>query len=272
MATLYQRAWSAKIHTLDVSDLDLEFKIEKSIRREPNTCELRIWNLSESSRGVVSEVRRPEIEVRAGYVTEGRPPVIFRGSARVLHTLDGVDGVTVANGRDGGREYQVSRVSKAYRPGVRVITVLRDAVEALGVGFGNLNEFEDLSLSNGADTFSDGYVAHGSASRVVSDILRGSGLRWSIQNGSIQILRRRQPLQTQAAYITKDSGLIGSPSQDEKGLVTAVVLIQPGIDPGYRVELESKHVRGTFEVRRVSYDGSTFGEPWHATLELRPVG
>jgi len=84
-------------------------------------------------------------------------------------------------------------------------------------------------------------------------------------------MRRRTPLQRTAQLLNASTGLIGSPSKDKKGVVTARVLIRPGLDPGRRVVLESALVSGSFEIRSLEIVGETRGNEWTATLELRPL-
>jgi hypothetical protein len=273
---LFGRQWSLQVGTLDLSDLDLAFQVERSVRREPNVAEIRVWNLSETTRAQVEA--RGTVVLRAGYED---PPTLFRGDIRRAWTeSDGIDNVTVLQARDGGRAYSEARIARSYNPGTPVVTVLRDVVADMEIGEGNLSEYAAAyALRNGADTFGDGYVAAGPARRVLDALTRAAGLRWSVQNGALQILQQGRPLQTRAVLLSSDTGLVDSPAWDEvgrrtrgrRGTVTCKTLIQPGIEPGRRVVLESRHISGGFEVRRIKYQGETRGDPWFASLELRPI-
>ena len=274
MARLFDRRWYLSIGTLDVSDLDLGFTVERSTRREPNTAEIRIWNLSRDSRALVEDTPNARVVLRAGYAEDGDPPpVLFVGDKRRAWTeRDGPDFVTIVQSRDGGRAYNQARISRSYAPGTPVRSVLVDVVEAMGIGRGNLDEFSSAyALRNGADSFPDGFVASGPVRNVLDDLVRGAGLRWSVQNGALQLQRRGTPLQTRAVLLSHETGLVESPTRDEHGTVTALCLIQPGLDPGRRVVLESDVISGGFEIRKVSYTGETRGNDWHATLELKAL-
>ena len=268
MTTLFQRRWFFQIGGLDVSELDADVEIKKTIRREPNTCTLTVYNLSESSRSSIGD--RPFLQVKAGYSTQDPIPTLFSGETRKIeHSINGLESTTVLEARDSGREYRTGRISRSYGPRTAVDRVLFDAIDAMGVGQGNVAT-QTIRLSNGATVFADGYVAHGAAHRVVNDILRGAGYRWSVQNGAIQVLRRGRPLQATAVELKASSGLLGSPSQGDRGIVTAVALLQPGLEPGRRINLQSQTVTGGYEVRSVVYRGSTYSDSWEAELELRP--
>lgn len=277
MTALFGRSWSLSVGNLDLSDLDLTFKVERSISREPNTAEIQIYNLSHESRATVEA--GGIVRLSAGY--GDNPPLLFRGDSRIVWTARDatVDTVTTVQARDGGRAYSEAQVSRAYGPGTPCTQPLRDVIRVMDIGEGNLGDFTTaFQLRNGADTFADGFVAHGPCRRVLNDILRAAGLRWSVQNGALQVMRAGVALQYQSVVLASDSGLIESPTWDERGnrtqgrsgVVTAKTLIQPGIEPGRKIRIESETITGDFEVRKISYSGDTRGDDWIATLECRP--
>lgn len=271
---LTDRRYLLTIGDLDVSALDIQFDVTKSTTREPNTCEVRVFNLKRQNRATAGTAERPRVVLRAGYKADGDPPpLLFNGNARRQYSQrEGLDVVTVLQCSDSGREIQTARISRSYNPGVRVTRVLRDAVTALGIGEGNLADFESsYQARNGATSFADGYVADGPARRIVQDLVRAAGLRWSVQNGALQLMRSGEALQATAPDLNAASGLVGTPTRDERGKVTATVLLQPGIEPGRRVVLSSEEIEGSYEVRQTVYKGDTSAQPWYATLELAPL-
>lgn len=292
---LFGRKWSLSIGSLDLTDLDIAFKTERHIHRSPNTAEIRIWNLAPETRAQIEGGARPftplgaaRVEVPDGIVRlalgygEDDPAQVFRGDVRVAWTewTTNVDAVTTIQARDGGRAHSESRISRAYPAGTSIATVVRDTVRSMDIGEGNLAEFAAAySLRTGASTFPDGYAAHGRSHRILTDLLRGGGLRWSVQAGALQIQRQGEPLQTRAVLLNSSTGLVDSPAWDERGrrssgrrgLLTARALIMPGLDPGRRVRVEADAAEGDFEIRSVSLLGDTRGNDWYADLELRPI-
>lgn len=277
MALLFGRQWSLQVGNLDLSDLDIGFKVERATARAPNVGEIRVWNLAPNTRAQVEG--GGTCILHAGYED---PPLIFRGDSRRVWTeTDGpTDWVTVIQARDGGRAYSEAQFSRSYNPGTQVIRVVRDVISDMEIGVGNLGEFEGAyQLRNGATTFPDGYVAHGRCSRILNTLVRAAGLRWSVQGNALQLQQGGQPLQTRAVVLSADSGLLGSPTWDERGrqtsgrrgVLTCQSLIQAGLEPGRRVRVESRLVTGDFEARKITYQGETFGNDWTATLELRPL-
>ena len=274
MSDLFDRRYLLTVGTLDVSALDLSFDVTKSTTREPNTCEVRITNLGRDNRSTLATAEAPRVVLRAGYASDGDPPpLIFLGGARRVYTeREGVDVVTTVQASDSGSELLAGRVSRSYAPGTRATSVLADAVDAAGIGRGNLADFEaSYTARNGSSVFADGYVADGPARRTIQALARAAGLRWSVQDGALQLQRAGQALQQTAPLLSAASGLVGTPTRDEHGKVAATALLQPGLDPGRRVVLESSEVSGSYEIRQVVYKGSTAGAEWYATLELAPL-
>lgn len=271
---LFGRTFQLTVGALDVSALDVTFNVAKSTSREPNTAEIRVINLSRESRSRLESAEDPVVVLRAGYEADGDPPpVIFAGAARRIYSVrEGLEIVTTIQSSDSGREIQTARMSRSYPPGTRAFVVLRDAVEALGIGRGNIADFETTYVArNGAAVFPSGYTADGPARRIVQDLTRAAGLRWSVQNGSLQILRAGQALQATALRLEAASGLVGTPTRGERGKAAATVLLQPGVEPGRRVVLASDTIRGDYEVRQAVLKGATAGAEWYATLELAPL-
>jgi len=302
---LFGRSWYVSIGDVEITDLDIEFSVFKSIKREPNKCSLKVFGLSEATRQRIEsqldyvttsrtvpkppgsattgnepqttriETRslragRPWIELKAGYGPT--PNTLFfgqTGAQGIVTQADGVDVAMLIEAKDGGESYQRARINQSFAAGSTVEDVLRASVSALGIGEGNLSDFAtNLALTNGTTQFVTGYTASGPARDTVDSIIRGAGLRWAIQNGVLTIRRRGQPLQVEAVLLSPETGLIGSPTVDPQGIVTAVCLIQTGIDPGRKVHLKSRQFDGGYQVRSVTYTGSTTEEDWTATLTL----
>ena len=297
MSELFRRAWDIRVGTVQIAGegagegaeratLDCAFEVELSTAREPNTAAVKIWNLSPSHRQALERTETLALRIAAGYVDS--ISILFDGDVRVaqsrrrveahrsaqsrlgrLVTLaDVVDVITEIEAEDGGRAYRDARVQQSFAAGTPVVSVLRAAVEALGIGEGNLAEIAADPTMSGVGTYSEGTVLSGQAYREVDRIVRSIGLTWSIQAGVLQLRSGREPLQVTAVRLTPSTGLIGSPAADADGYITALSLLHPGLYPGRPVVLESREISGSFAVRRVRYVGDTAGADWQAELTL----
>lgn len=277
MARQYIRAWRVTVDTLRFTGLDISFEVEKSTKREPNKCLLRVMNLSQDHRRQLEQLNttrkkgpgRIRCELEAGFRDPG-PSLIFRGDLRTALSEQGEDGTwtTTIEGEDGGRAVLWSRVNRSFPAGTRVDTVVRACAEAMGVGVGNTEEaVQGLQLERAGATFTEGTVLSGPAPDELDGVLRSVGMTWSVQNGVLQLLRRGQALQATAVRLTADTGLVGTPVRAADGTVNVKLLLNPDVYPGRQIRLDSPNVRGFFRVRKAKYGGDTSAQPWYVTAE-----
>jgi len=285
MTELFRRSWSLTIGTLkidatdiNVPSLSVNFVVTKSLKREPNSIELDITNLSPSHREEIEGMSDVAIELSAGYVDA--EDVIFSGDLRVAKnkkkpklkigsSREQIEVITEIDGEDGGRYYRSSRVNKSYAPGTGVITVLQDAVSAMGIGVGNLSEYAGEQIEGLGATFAEGAVLYGRAHEELNRIVRSMGLTWSIQGGNLQLLKNSVPVQDAAVKLSSDTGLLGSPTKESNGKIKANALLIPELYPGRKVVLESKDLTAQAVVNRVVFKGDSAGNEWSAALELK---
>jgi hypothetical protein len=271
MPQLFRRETSLTVGTLRFTGLDLRFQVSKSLDREPNTAEIAVFNLSQSSRQQVEETEDQRVELRAGYVEDDGSAVIFAGDLRkASSTRDGADIVTVIEAGDGERAYRRGRVSRSFGAGTSLRSVIEGVGASLGLGIGNLSEvaagagFEGLG-----QVFSEGVVVSGSSREELSGLLDSAGIEWSVQDGNLQLLERGQALATTAVRLSPETGLIGSPSIDSEGLMKARALLIPDVFPGRKVEIVSEFVSGFYRVTKASYTGDTASTEWYVDIEGR---
>lgn len=270
MSRLYRRLWRVRLGTLELEDIAIAFKVAKDTSRQPNKLELEIRNLAESTRAQLEvSGRGTPVRLEVGYRDEGFFR-LFDGQARTIETLFEAPTITTKiEARDAGDTYRRARVNRSYAPMTPVATVLRDLADSMDVGVGNLMELAGgAALEGGGRQFPEGTVVSGQASQEFDRIVRSMGLRWSIQDGVLQLQQRGRPLNATAVLLAPDTGLVGSPTKEKK-LVKARSLLQPGLYPGRRVDLRSRVISGGFEVRSVEYVGNTESQDWYCDLTLR---
>lgn len=265
MSLLFGRAWQIFVGNVDVSNLDATFEARRSLRAEPNTCTLRLFNLAPTTAGQIQQQAASTgtipVSIQAGY--QGTVVQIYAGQLRAAVTVtDGPDTVLELNTGDGESAMAQARVNIAIAAGTPYTTVFAALANQLGLGLGNV-----ASAKLPATWSSKGCVLKGNVADYISDTCKANGLEWSIQNGAIQVLPLGGALAGQAALLTTQTGLVGSPSVDSKGVLKACALIQPGVTPGATVAIKSSSVNGQFRCIAVDFEGDTLGNPWYAKLE-----
>ena len=281
MTRVYKRSWSATVGTTrirssegDGQEFTVNFEVQKSTEREPNTASVRIANLSKDRRDGLEAEDSPQIELVAGYVDI--VDTIFVGDVRdIWSSRDGAETWTNIEAEDGGRSYRTADVEESFDSGVPVVTVLRACADAMGIGLGNATAvIADATLDTAGSNFAGGTVLSGPAWRSLDRICRSCSLRWSVQSGVLQLRQAGQPAETAAIRLSSGTGLIGSPTRGAKEERTGKVshsvrsVLIPGLYPGRVIVVESKELEGAFLCKRVGFFGDSKGPDWYAELEV----
>lgn len=278
MPNLFGRRFELSIDALKVNaEHRVRFKGVKTYRKEPNKCEVKIYNLSPDQRTALSASENPLVRLAAGYgeAASGLTQVFYGNAIFVKHDIGGKSGdiITTVSTTDGGRQHQKARINVTFGPGTNTGTVLKRIAQALELNEGNVADIaKEIDSSQRANIYIEGTCISGSASNELDHVCRSCGYDWSIQDGTIQIRKYNQPAQGFAVRIAPDSGLIGSPSINNKGIVSGRVLLfkaGAGLDlvPGRLVRIESKYVKGQFILARTDFDGDNWAENWYCDFE-----
>jgi len=265
---LFGRKIRVVVSTIEITELTMLFNVVKTLKPEPNKAELTIYNLNPSNRSKLEQMVQAPVQIEAGY-QEGMS-VLFLGDLRTAITIhQGPDYITKLSSGDGERAVKTARVNVSLKKGsASADKVLEAVAKSLGVGDGNLKQALNVIKAAGlADLFSEGTVIFGSAFREMNELCKSLGLSWSIQGGKLQILELKKALEGQAIKISERTGLIGSPTVDNKGVLTCQTLLIPDVFPGRLMTLESERIQGQYRIESCQYTGDTRGQDWYIQIE-----
>ena len=273
---LFDRRYRLQLDTVVIEALQVQFEIKRSLSaKTPNSCSVKVYNLSEATRLRLQQLDSVFVSLEAGYAQGSS--LLFRGELRELWSeRAGSDWVSNIESADGAKRKK-QRVNKSFPKGTPVATVIKECAKALKVGLGNVDKRADLAQFWNVKPakFALGYVATGDAMSALDRVCRSCGLEWSIQDNQLQLLERGKALAEQAVLLSPQTGLIGSPAPEhgkgKKGLVRVETLMIPGLYPGRRVKLETRHVSGAYRVETTNVRGDFFGNDWGAEVELRHI-
>ena len=264
-----------KPNAIAITDLRIEFRIRRSLARNPDQADITITNLAPDTRHNL-ETKPLLVQLEAGYAPE--PRLIFTGDLRFAMTeLDESNWHTLLQLGDGDCHHRYSRVSRSYAPGTTRRTILRETARSMGL---------DLPSHLDSDTELDeqmvgGDAAYGPARETITRHFREVGANWTIQHGKLVVLRDSQ-VSTEIAYpIDVEHGMIGSPrfgsppTSGKPPHVHVSSLLYPELMPGVLVEVKSKVINGRFRVENVEHTGDTHGtgdDSWSTKVEISPHG
>ena len=275
MTRLFRRAGSVTVGTILLETsftrptLDFSFSVTRSLKPEPNTAEIAIRNLSRASRSQLEEATVIPCEVTAGY--EQQTTLIYSGTLRTAVTeRSGPTLITTIGAGDGEKKYQQSRINVPIVKGTTNSKLVQQLIAALQIGEGNFAAVSS-QLDNVAAYLPQGGVLSGSAAQIFTRVTQSLGFEWSIQGDALQLLKVRTPIVGTAVLLrsvgTENTGLIGTPSVNNKGVLSARTLMIPDIFPGRLIVLESERLAGNYRCETCKYIGDTAGQDWYIDIE-----
>ena len=299
---LYSRYVSIQAGSLLLNGLDATFNIEKNLKADPNSCELRIYNLSETNRKALQALTNVQVERKAGYagLVNAKPtPLdtfsadlvssfgfvapsadsdfrIFKGDVvQIFSQKEGPDWVTTLRTSDGLNSRQKSRVDPklaTFKKSATIKDIIKKlfdqvlvdtAAAAKKIASGDIDGVDDTILNS--------YTTFGEVHTEIDKHFKKLNVSGFIEDNQLVILKKGETLGTEAVRLTPDTGLLGSPELSQDGLLKCVSLIRPEIRLGYQLKVESASFNGTYRIERLSYSGSTFDQEWFVTIEATPL-
>lgn len=277
MTRLFDRRVTVTVDTLQFSGLDVAFKVEKDLKAKPNTCELSIWNLTPDHQAQLEQLAPKDkkqatkgipCQIDAGY--KDAASLIWLGDLRTADTVrEGPDWITHLSSGDGEKAWQNAKLHVSYGPKTSLETALRAMARALGVGEGNLSKVVKQLKQAGSAIFPAGTVISGPVSRELTAFARSADLEVSIQDGALQFLDRGKALAGTALLLNSETGLIGSPTVDNEGILTARMLMIPDVRPGGLVTIDAARVKGTYRIEKAVWSGDTASTDWYIEINAK---
>ena len=217
MPLLYNRYIELHVSTLirkfKIRKLHFEFTVDLSRDSTPNLCSVKIYNLSENTRNLLTEDHQA-IELYADYNPFDLPflfPMtmdrIFIGTTiNVSHYKLKTDWVTEILAGDGNQEFLESTISKSYKKGTPLAQVFADITYTIGVP-------ATLDFIDPSAIMLRGRSFHGKVSKILDQLADDYLLTWSFQQGTLEIVNANSPPLKDliVTILSPDTGMIESP-------------------------------------------------------------
>lgn len=253
--------------------------------------DLKIYNLAPKTRDFLSTA--VDMVIHAGYEGDFTSiPLLFKGTPRWSETKYlGQDIVT--SFILGGRLEFDQRVELSYEKAQQLETVVKEIIDQAADQvnirtFGIVNSdlrlvpFDDRLIRTNTDVFgqreelytSKNWSANGTMSQVLTDLLADYKLVWHCtENGEIHVLNDRLPSLSPKIFISKNNGMIGTPTENKDG-VSVRTILNPAIRLRKFIEIESERVElqgvHRFTPTQITHAGSTWDTNWYTSVEAVP--
>lgn len=286
---VYRLLIGTRSEVIDVSDMRFKFKVTRGDIQTPNTAEIRVYNLNQTTAQQIRD-EFTDVTLEAGY--PGNRGVIFRGEAKQVRrgkesTTDSYLDISAADGDSAYNHAVVSVSLKAGSGPVDHAQALVDAMAPHGVDGGDRAALSDKQLARGKVMFG---LARDHARRLA----RSEQQSWSIQDGRLTLIPESAYLPGDVVELTAATGMIGFPEQVQDGIKVSC-LLNPSIKVGARVHINNASIRdfkfgltlgafaqnefvpskandGIYRVLYAEHAGDTRGQEWYTTLTCLALG
>lgn len=255
-----------------ISDLRVQFDIQKDARGAPNKGVIQIWNLSETTRNKIRSTQDIAI-LEAGYIDDEKQNrlTIQMDIVDVRAAIQKPDIITALTCADGVNALRTQKVSITYGEGASVKSIISDLASRAGIVLRDLVTVDD-------DQYLQGFAESGPIGDILDKLGGKIDANWSFQNGELQFAPKNAPATAYISVVNEETGLIGSPTKRNKvgeinnpfqqnGYVFRS-LLNPTIEPNGRVRLQAEEVNGLFRVLAVKHTGDTAEGDFFSTVEV----
>ncbi len=273
-AALFDRYFRMQVGTLDVSDLDVKFQIKKDTKKKPNQLKATIYNLNDDHASAIAHIPKNAadnsgrifVRINAGYVeTFGE---IFYGSIRVAYsTIEGENVETVIESGDGEDQIAKSRINTSFTKNTPISTVVKALVDATGLMQGNVQELISKATFRAGNAYAGGIVLSGNPYDELQALCKSAGFECSVQSGKLQFLELGKSTGEVVYELSPDTGLLGSPLIDTKGVMTCKALLIPHLSCGKQIKIKSRFINSVFKITELNYSGDTRSDDWTVKIQ-----
>jgi hypothetical protein len=236
---------------LDLSQLRFTFRTTNNDADAPNTCRVRIYNLSDKTlSNSLSQYDRLIVDV--GY--ENNHAQIFDGTIRQFRygNESNVDSFLEVMAADNDIGYNFGIINKTFAPG----TTPEQELTAYANTFNAIVDPAAITYVNatgGVMINPRGKVSFGLTRSFMRDFANTFNARWSIQGGVLYLIPLTGYLQGDIIKINSLTGMIGVPEATETGIMVKT-LLNPLIKIGNGIQINNRDITKS-EIRDQFFPG-----------------
>lgn len=236
------------IRATDQDGLRIVATIEKTVRSQPNTGNITLYNLHpDDERLLLNEF--DDVIVSAGY-RERQPSagqaqddpslfvthMVFRGN--IKHSVaywEEQDRKVDVQAADGDKDYREAIVQASLEAGSSDESEVRAALKSMLNTKPGFIDAKKVKRSRGK-------VILAPAREVLTKAAINNDAHWSIQDGNLQMVRSDGVLPSEAVEVSRETGLLGAPEVSDKG-IRVTMLLNPFVEVNGRLLLNNNDMK-----------------------------
>jgi hypothetical protein len=227
---------------IDFAQFRCVFTVRRGDFQTPNSCDLRIFNLSTQTQNLIAGSEFTTLSISAGY--PGNFGLIFQGSIKQFRKgrVDGKDRFVDITAADGDEAFNFSTIfysAPAGTPPSGIQAALLTAFQSKKFNQQIVQGYQPNFTQNGCVR---GQVLCGSVRKEARTFAKTQQCKWSIQDGKyVNIPLTSFIPAAQIPVISPTTGLLDVPEQTPQGL-RLKVLLNPNMKIGQMIQLQNTQV------------------------------
>ena len=271
---LRNSTFSGYIGSIKLANLRIAFSMQKNLAWSANTASVKIWNLSQENRNRIKDYG-DQVIVSAGYSQDAGEQLLFIGNTtQVSHAYEQPEIITTLDCGDGERILNQKNIAVSFKEKVAVRQVVETIAQQMGLTISEFSPTDNI-------VYEQGFEFIGMGKNAIDKTVSRLGLKWSVQNGKLQIIPQFGTTSKPAVEINADTGMIGIPQRftdkraslyldgPKTGYIVTTTL-RPDIIPGDLINVKSQRIGldGPYSVFSIKHEGDTFGPNWRSIMEI----
>jgi hypothetical protein len=272
---------------LDLSQMRFTFRTTNNDADAPNTCRVRVYNLSDKTLNE-SLTQYDRLILDVGY--QNNHAQIFDGTVRQFRygNETNVDSFLEIMAADNDIGYNSAVINRSFPPGTTPEQELRAYADSLGVII-DPSAIDYINATGGVMINPRGKVCFGLTRSYARDFANTFNARWSIQNGVMYLIPLTGYLRGDITKVNSLTGMVGIPEATETGILVKI-LINPLIKIGNSIQINNRDITraeirdqffpgyqdityvantsrdGIYRVLVAEHSGDTRGDEWFSSL------
>jgi hypothetical protein len=264
-----------------IEGLRISFEISQTLWGFPATSKITIYNMA---RDRIKQLQSAYSKIRlAVSYGDNQPKTLFLGKVvNVFALRQNETSMTEFYCIDSFEGHTFTYISKTWAEKTSLKTIVQDVINTMpGVTGGSLAALDGINVP-------DITTGVGHSGKFLNRLAEAYGFWWTIQLGEMFIIKKNGTLlEEDAIVITKNSGMIGSPTITEIG-INVTALLNPDLRPFKLIKVESvapqtnmgnlyfrdiQNTRtlgtGLYRIQSVTHTGDTWDNTWQSEIVSR---
>ena len=260
---------------ISVQNARTRFDITKSMQAKENITHVNIFNLGKQTREAIAE-GNSNLILRVGYRELGNLTQIIKGDiVDVSITKSQSEVLTSLSVVEGARRFNSIQLTLEFNNNPTFGDILDKITKKTGY------QFKTSGVDKSA-IYGKAFSDMGSLDQIMRVLSQRFEFRWSLQNNVITIFGIKELSNNVVMTLNSASGLLINPEavhiisnkfeQSEEikteGRKKILSLLQPSLQIGDVISVESKDINGNFRIVKLHHTGDNRANEWYSHIEI----